>query len=161
MFEKERKIAVEHLDRQLVILERFCTLYPNVGCFVKTLLYTGDSNSSVGFFSSALKKLVWEISLIDFATNIDGFCFDSLNNFIGNYFLDDAYFTVCRNEHFPYLWKAKSSHEGSHNPLLLIESAKDNARFYYDCARSPDELEAYRRGMVSSGNVEKLLILLG
>lgn len=122
-------------------------------------------------YGEALRLLVWDITEGDFhgleyqehSMNIE--CFADLEYFITNYFDDDSAFIVVNDTDNDNTWDAKSdSDNGTQNPLVLIEAAKDNADFdeerENDFRKAETNLErraVLNRKMVPSGKVAELL----
>ena len=57
--------------------------------------------------------------------------FTNLDGFIGNFFLDDAYFNFKKSENFFGEWKCfGDDNNGTQDPKIMIQRAKDNIDIY-------------------------------
>lgn len=176
-FEQMRTITHSMIDSQLEELRETCSQHENIAEFVRLLTYpmfnTDErSEQSVDYrVGQALGSFMYDLVNYDFiSATTNSFHFQSdwvyqLNSFIGNYFLDDSYFTVKKKSSFG-VWRAEyaDGEFATQNPQVLIEAAKDIAAFYdienqlHDGRITTSE---YRQklvdGMQTSGRVEELL----
>ena len=176
-FDQMRSITHRMIDEQLKELQATCSKYEDIAEFVKLITFPmfhseERSDQSVEYrIGQALGSFMYDLVQYDFISAITNpFHFQSdwvyqLNMFIGNFFLDDAYFTVERKGSWK-VWSVKPSDGefATQNPQVLIEAAKDIANFYNIENRyrsgeiTPDEYrQALLNGMPTSGKVEELL----
>ena len=176
-FAEMRSITHRMIDEQLKELQATCLKNEDIAEFVRMITYPmfnpddqGDQTIEYRI-GQALGSFMYDLVQYDFiSATTNSFHFQSdwvyqLNMFIGNFFLDDAYFTVERTGSWK-VWSVKPSDGefATQNPRVLIEAAKDIANFYdienqFSEGRiTPDE---YRQkllaGMPTSGRVEELL----
>lgn len=176
-FAEMRAITHRMIDEQIQELHDTCAKYEDIAEFVRLITFPmfnseERSDQSVDYrIGQALGSFMYDLVQYDFiSATTNPFHFQSdwvyqLNMFIGNFFLDDAYFTVERTGSWK-VWSVKPSDGefATQNPQVLIEAAKDIANFYNienqvrDGVITPAE---YRQnllnGMPTSGKVEELL----
>lgn len=108
-----------------------CEQYPDIKRFVDLVL---DFRAEVQSCSvpSSLRTLVWEISGMSISDNPyhASSTLTSLASFIGNYFLDDAYFQVRQDQYGCWVGLVGDDDNSSQDPLELITAAEKNAQHY-------------------------------
>lgn len=176
-FDKMREITCQMFDKQLQELQVDCAKDDDIAEFVRLITFPmfhaeERSDQSVEYrIGQALGSFMYDLveyDIISATTNPYHFQSDwiyQLNMFIGNFFMDDAYFSIDRSGCWK-VWKVKRSDGefATQNPRILIEAAKDIANFY-DIENQYREgqitPEEYRQrlldGMPTSGRVEELL----
>ena len=164
-------------NEQIIELQRMCHGENNkdVAEFVRLLTFPMLNDYGVDYnfdyeVSESLCQLFYEITNYDFkGATCNPYHFQAnwvyiLNGFISNYFFDDSYFFVTPTGLYNQ-WEVSSEPEfphtyGTQNPLVLIEAAKDNVNFvksFNEKTNRDEKLSFLKKGMISSGNVEKLL----
>lgn len=137
MFEELVKQQQETFDSELQKLNYYCDNYPNIQLFVEYLIkgvgnkYETWGDYIPGQLEAFLYKLGYSIGVRN-PKNFNLSWVSELNSFIGNYFFDDSYFTVKQGIH--NVWEIKPANEDDEHyqdPLILINAAKDNAKYYY------------------------------
>lgn len=169
-FNRLEKITFDKISEQFLELEGYCENYPEINEFVSIVTYPmlNPLNADKLNFeiSDNLCTLIWQITNYDLRSAIyneyhfRGDWVYFLNSFIGNYFLDDSYFTLETGIWDTWTALVATDQEViSQNPYVLIEAAKDNANFFIKSGtlKGHEYLEFIKTGMQSSGNVEKLL----
>lgn len=177
-FSQMRAITHSMIDEQLQELADTCAKYDDIAEFVQMITYPmlnkdeERSNQSLEYrIGQALGSLMYDLVKYDFiSATTNEFHFQSdwvyqLNSFIGNYFLDDLYFTVNRQNPFG-IWRVEAAigEFATQDPRVLIEAAKDISNFYNIENQLSDgsiTTAEYRQqlvnGMPTSGRVEELL----
>jgi hypothetical protein len=121
-------------DEQIEELEKYCSKNSSIKKFVEKLLEIHNFRNGETTVAYYLSDFIWELT--NFSTrcslanscHFDGGWVASLNSFIGNYFLDDAYFYMV-NSSYENTWEAISYQQiGIQDPEILILCAEDNAR---------------------------------
>lgn len=158
----------KHFDDEMKRLVETCDNYPDIAEFVRILVngLLSDENSDDFRLADILSGFIWGIYCFDIRTSLTnpyhyrGNWAYELNSFIGNYFLDDLFFALTRDNYY-HAWKASADNEnGIQNPLALIAAAKDVFRFYRKLeglSTGEERKQCMRDGMESSGEVERYL----
>jgi len=164
--EQLKKQNAEHFDKEMTQLIETCQKYPDIAEFVRVLVPGLLSKEGTEEYkvADALSTFLYDICGMDIYTALTNPChykgdwLYNLNFFIGNFFLDDAFFTVTQTAVWN-MWKAADSECGCQKPLVLIAAAKENARFIRKMSplKGKDLKKALKEGMKSSGEVEKAL----
>lgn len=170
-----QEISNRYLHQQITEIQRTCFEEGNEDIFEFVRLITFpmlqqhdlvDKKDNLDYRTGdVLSMFIWQLTDYDFltaTTNPYHFRADwayQLNSFIGNFFYDDAYFNLRRASFGT--WEAIPSQDKTQNPRVLIEAARDNAIFHINvenAENSDEKKKILKQGMISSGNVEQLLL---
>lgn len=172
-FAQCRAITNERLDSQFSELDEYCREYPELIEFVDLIVYPMINPTDIGKedsktkISTELTGFIYDINKCDLRSNMTNpYHFQAnwvynLNNFIGNWFLDDFSFSVKQNGYWG-CWKIVNDPEqdGSQDPQVMILAAKENVNHH---EKLSENVELFRnpatRNMISSGIVEAQLAL--
>jgi hypothetical protein len=131
-----KMLHVQRIEKNYAKLSEYCVKDAKVADFVNVL--TGPDSE----IATALSDLICEIG---FPLDKHSVSFtDNLNSFISNAFYDDTHWTVGHTKQNG-LWKASTldGPEGTvyaaQDPLVLIEAAKENAKFNKQTAEALDK----------------------
>lgn len=168
-FKQMYKIAEEHLQVDLDFLEKRCS-DPAIREFIYYITFpmlNPDEHEEYDFLvGMQLATMIGPLARYDFynaTTNNFHFQCDwayQLNQFIGNYFLDDAGFTCLQTGTYK-TWEIDPSlgnDEFLQDPRILIAAARDNVSFF-NRIKNQDMLISWdllKGGMTTSGEVERL-----
>lgn len=170
-FLKMQEISNRYLAEQITEIQKVCLEEGNedilefVRLITFPMLNQHEKDNLDYRIGDVLSNFVWQLTDYDFltaTTNPYHFRADwayQLNSFIGNFFFDDAYFNLRRASFGT--WEAIPSQDKTQNPIVLIEAARDNAIFHINVENAEFDWEKKKileRGMISSGNVEQLLL---
>ena len=162
-----RRATVAVLDRNFEKLANYCARYPAIDEWVKAITYplSGEEEKDELAVSSALSTFLYDIGGYDIGfsryRSISPDWVVQLNNFIGNYFLDDSYFKLTRGTW--NIWQASTCPEqnSSQDPRVLLIAARENAKHYQllDAMRPAYLRKAKSLNMADSGKVQAQLAL--
>jgi hypothetical protein len=129
-----REITTDAMNHHLAEVEGCCIGRPDIAEFLDIVLNISSDYHELSYnVTHAMRMLVWEISGIDlqYSPYSNSFILEDLNSFIGNYFFDDSYFLLEKNERGE--WKSVSNPDhGCQNVELLIKCAKENGKLALD-----------------------------
>lgn len=140
-FTKLKGLQVIAFERQLDKLQDYCEEYPNIAEFISPILTYGSEQAYCGGSPEAnlgrqIIQHMWEINGMDLSSIGNRSHFDlswvsTLNSFIGNYFLDDSYFSLSKiGIGGSYKFKAETEDMALQDPLIILEVAKVNMAIY-------------------------------
>lgn len=173
---KLRNYSYIKLNEQFDELQELLNEYEDIAKFFELLTlrfyspipkYSKETRTNIEYVASdALASFVWQIwpsldigSALLNSYHFDGSWVANLNSFMVNVFLDDSAFSIKR-EYSEWCCGPPTDDNWHQDPKILIAAAYDMARYWIEVEDQENglpKLEVIKRGMVSSGEVEKLL----
>ena len=174
---KLKEYSYKKLDEQFDDLQRILDEHEDITRFFNLLTYkfyspiedySQESRRNLDYAASdVLGRFVWQIwPSLDLTSLQNPYWFDGswvekLSSFMVNVFLDDSGFSISKNK-FTNAWECDmyTDDQFLQNPDILCLAAYDVAKFWIEVEtvpNGPSKLEVMKRGMISSGEVEKLI----
>ena len=174
-----KEYTFKKLESDFEELQGYCDKYPEINELVQSILpllsssYMKNPTEEIEI-AYEISQFIDEImccsslSLLSHSHSYSCAWVSYLNMFIGSYLLDDSEFTF-RQDGYGNKWKIHyapfDSDEYTQNPKVILAAAKDNVKFRRELREAEEKVEvlddAYhnliKRGMISSGEVEKYL----
>ena len=171
---KLKQYSHNKLDEQFEELQTLLDKHEDISKFFELLTlqfsieerYSKKARENVHLVASdVLSTFVYNIWKIDISSDLlntfhfNGGWVPNIISFMVNVFLDDSGFSIKQNRNG---WEVSQGEDDNwyQDPNILIAAAYDTAKFYIEVEtvpNGPPKLEIMKRGMISSGEVEKLL----
>lgn len=135
MFEQLIELQNKKFQSNIEKLNYYCEKYPDIKTFIELVLADRRSYKKLEDYVATqlimfMYDLGYTIDNYHSEINFDLQWSSTLISFIGNYFLDDAYFNLKQENG---RWRVYADFDtGIQDPMALVNAARENAKYYWD-----------------------------